>query len=94
MNGTNETGPCYVCRCEEFTAEELRAVIREGNVTVNDVKRRTRAAMGICQGIYCVDVIARLIAEETGRPVEQLVPITARPPVRVMPLGLLAETEE
>jgi bacterioferritin-associated ferredoxin len=85
--------PCYVCRCEEITEEEIRRAIAEGALSVNDVKRRTQAGMGLCQGIYCVRPIADLLADVTGAARETIVPMTARPPVRLVPLSLLADVE-
>lgn len=83
-----------VCRCEEIRASEIRQAISEGATTINDVKRRTRAGMGLCQGIYCTRTIAALLADEAGIPRSEIVPMTARPPVRVIPLGALAGIEE
>ncbi|MGH2532001.1 MAG: (2Fe-2S)-binding protein [Thermomicrobiales bacterium] len=85
---------CYACRCEEIGLDEVREAIAEGARSVNDVKRRTRAGMGICQGVYCVGPIADLIAAETGLSPREIVPMTARPPVRLVSLGLLADMEE
>jgi bacterioferritin-associated ferredoxin len=83
-----------ICRCEEITLDEIRSAIAAGARTVNDVKRQTRAGMGVCQGIYCVSEIARVLYAETGIPLAEIAPITARPPVRLTPVGLLvAETE-
>ena len=81
----------FICRCEEVTSEEIVAALVAGAASVNDVKRRTRAGMGVCQGVYCQPVIAALVAQATGTPVEQIVPMTARPPVRVIPLEVLAQ---
>jgi bacterioferritin-associated ferredoxin len=83
--------PSYVCRCEEIGEAAIRAAISEGAQSVNDVKRRTRAGMGICQGIYCVRPIAELLARYGGAPLDQIEPMTARPPVRPLPLALLAD---
>lgn len=83
-----------VCRCEEIDVAEVRQAIAGGAVTVNDVKRRTRAGMGICQGIYCTETIARMIHEQAGVPMEALAPMTARPPARLIPVGVLADMEE
>lgn len=79
-----------ICRCEDLTVEEIRRVIAEGNTTLNDVKRRTRAGMGLCQGIYCLREVARLIEAETGiePPFD---PMTNRPPARPIPAGMLAD---
>ena len=84
----------YVCRCEEITGDRIRAAIAEGALSVNDVKRRTRAGMGPCQGIFCVGPIADLLAVERGLLRAEIVPMTARPPVRLVPLAALAEMEE
>lgn len=84
----------FICRCEEIGVDDIRAAIAEGARSVNDVKRRTRAGMGICQGIYCVRPLAEMIAAETGLSLDAIVPMTSRPPARLVPLGLLAELEE
>ena len=50
--------------------------------------------MGVCQGIYCLRPIADLIHAETGVSRAEIAPMTARPPVRLVPLGLLADMDE
>jgi bacterioferritin-associated ferredoxin len=94
--GTEPTSAAssFVCRCEEIGEAEIRQAIADGALSVNDVKRRTRAGMGICQGIYCVRPIVGLLHRLSGAPLEEIVPMTARPPVRLLPLELLAEMEE
>ncbi len=78
-----------LCRCEMIRAAQVDEAIAEGNVTVNEVKRRTRAGMGICQGAFCAAQIAqRLIA--SGVPPEHIDPMTARPPTRLVPLAVAA----
>jgi bacterioferritin-associated ferredoxin len=83
----------FVCRCEEITDDELRRAVEAGARTVNDLKRQTRAGMGVCQGIYCVSEMTRLIHEAIGTPVAEIAPMTARPPVRPLAIGLLAGDE-
>lgn len=80
----------YICRCEEIPRSAVREAIREGNVTLNDVKRRTRAGMGVCQGIYCLRSVAMMIEEEANVPIDALEPMTSRPPARLVTLGSLA----
>lgn len=82
-----------LCRCEEVTTPEIEAAIGEGATTLNDVKRRTRAGMGMCQGRWCGHVLAALVSERTGKPITALAPMTARPPVCPISLGVLADTE-
>jgi len=90
MNDHQSTPGCFVCRCEELDAEELRSAIRAGARTINDVKRRTRAGMGACQGVYCLDQVAALLADETGGLRETILPMTSRPPARMLTVGALA----
>ena len=83
-----------VCRCEEIRAAEIRRAIADGATTINDVKRRTRAGMGVCQGIFCTRTIATMIHDQAGVPFDGLTPMTARPPARLVPLAQIAASEE
>ena len=84
-----------VCRCEEVTAGQIRQAIREGAVDVSGVKRRTRAGMGLCQGRTCEKIVMRLLAQELGKPMEEIKPDTIRPPIVPVSFGALAgETNE
>lgn len=73
---------------------EILDAIREGARTIDEIKRRTRAGMGLCQGKTCRRLIAQILARETGRSMEDILPSTFRPPVRPIPLGVLASDEE
>lgn len=84
-----------VCRCEEITAGEIRKAIREYHATtVTEVKRRVRAGMGLCQGRTCGKLVRRIIAEETGKKMNEIQGSTDRPPVRPVTFGELAEDGE
>lgn len=89
-----ENPDMIICRCEEITLEEIGQAIADGATTINQVKRRTRAGMGLCQGRSCGRLIRRLLAERTGQKLNQVMPGTVRPPVRPMPLGCMASLEE
>lgn len=59
-----------VCRCETVSEGEIVAAIR-GPVpalTVDAVKRRTRAGMGRCQGGFCLPRTVQIMARELGIP--------------------------
>lgn len=88
---TDET---VVCRCEEVTRGEIREAIDCGCQSVTWVKRMTRAGMGLCQGRICGHLVARSIAEKTGQDPGHLLPDTVRPPVKPVPLEILAERGE
>lgn len=80
-----------VDREEQIGAGQIREAIAGGAVSVNDVKRKTRAGMGASQGRDTEYVIARMIREQTGISLDQLLPMTARPPARLVSLAELAQ---
>ncbi len=63
-----------VCRCEEITLGEIKRAITENPraITVDGIKRRTRAGMGRCQGGFCQPTIVKIIAETLNVPLEQV----------------------
>lgn len=86
----NQSRETIICRCEEVTEEEIVEAIREGAESLNDIKRRTRAGMGLCQGSSCRRIVSQILAEEQGRALGDIPPSTFRPPVRPIKLGVLA----
>jgi len=84
----------FICRCSEVTEDEVRQAVREGARTVAAVKTRTRAGMGLCQGRTCRRLVSRIIAEETGQNPADILPATARPPVRTVTLDALAKGDD
>jgi glycerol-3-phosphate dehydrogenase len=70
-----EKDPAYahlVCRCEGVSEAEIVEAIRKGHTTLDGIKYYTRAGMGRCQGGFCTYRIMRLIARETGLPLESV----------------------
>ncbi len=63
-----------VCRCEKVTEGEIIAAVRNNPpaLTVDAVKRRTRAGMGRCQGGFCQPSVAEIISRETGIPFDKI----------------------
>ena len=86
---TSSPPPAHVCRCGEVGAAAVVTAIAAGARTVNDVKRQTRAGMGLCQGVFCVRPIAELLHAHARVPLAGIAPMTARPPVRPMALDRL-----
>lgn len=78
-----------VCRCEEVTLGEIKEAIRNGAKTVTEVKRRTRAGMGLCQGRSCETIVQRLLCEELNLSPEEVQPARDRTPVRPINFGVL-----
>ncbi|HPZ15704.1 MAG TPA: (2Fe-2S)-binding protein [Sphaerochaeta sp.] len=96
MSDETENRDMLICRCEEVTLGEILDAIDDGFVTVKDVKRATRAGMGLCQGRSCSRTIARIISQRTGKPLDEVLPKSYRYPVRPekMSAALSEESED
>ena len=82
-----------ICRCNEVSIKEIKEAIKNGAVTVKDVKRRTRAGMGLCQGRTCGMTVARIIANELKIPIERVERDTQRTPVRPVKIKYFSSKE-
>jgi len=79
-----------ICRCEEVTEREILEAIKNGARSVNDIKRRTRAGMGLCQGRTCRRLASQILAKTQKIDLKEIPPSTFRPPVRPIKLRSLA----
>lgn len=82
-----------ICRCEEITRGEIEAAVDKGDRTINEIKKRTTACMGICGGKTCSRLITNIVREKTGIDFEEIDQNNARPPVRPIPIDALGEAE-
>ncbi len=83
-----------ICRCEDVTYGQIVEAIDSGLTTTEEIKRVLRCGMGPCQGRTCSRLITRIIAERTGRCVEEIGYPVVRPPVRPVEIGILAGDDE
>lgn len=83
-----------ICRCEEITLREIETAVDEGFTTLNEVKRRTRAGMGLCQSRSCSRLIAQIISRKTGLSMSEIMPVTPRPPTRPVKLDVFSEGDQ
>jgi len=63
-----------VCRCEQVSRGEVKDALHRSIPcdTIDGVKRRVRPGMGRCQGGFCGPLVLQIIAEETGKTLEQI----------------------
>lgn len=80
-----------VCRCEEVTVGEIKKAIAEGARTVEGIKKRTRAGMGLCQGRTCSKLVSRILGSETGLKADEIKPDTVRMPIKPVAFGVYKE---
>ena len=62
-----------ICRCEKVSEAEIRIAVRRGHTTLDGVKLATRAGMGRCQSGFCTLEIMKIIAQETGTTLAEVV---------------------
>jgi thioredoxin reductase len=72
----------------------LRHLLGEGAPNPDQVKRLTRAGMGVCQGRRCREQVAALLALGAGTGLHDIPLASHRAPVRPVPLSVAAETNE
>ena len=81
-----------ICRCEDVTAGQVEDLSRDSAISLVDIKVRTRAGMGRCQGRNCLAGIAEMVATRSTGSAGELVWPEPRPPARPVSISaLLAE---
>ena len=84
------TPDVVICRCEDVTRATVEAAIGAGAQTLNELKSWTRCGMGPCQGRYCSETAAALIAAKTGDR-NRAGQLTARFPLRPVAVHQLVQ---
>jgi NADPH-dependent 2,4-dienoyl-CoA reductase/sulfur reductase-like enzyme len=77
-----------VCRCECISAGELRRVVGEmGAQEANRAKAFSRVGMGRCQGRYCAQAGAEVIAHAANIPIEEVGRLRTQAPVKPLSIN-------
>lgn len=71
-----------VCRCEEITAGQIRDAIAQGARHPTQIKGKTRAGMGPCQGRMCAATITEMIAENCSIEIAKVGSLRVRTPLK------------
>ncbi len=91
MDSKKET---IVCFCEDITEDEIVSAIKQGFTRPVDIKNYLRTGMGPCQGRGCASQIMKLIRQVTGLPPESILPLSIRPPITPVPIGVLSKIKK
>ena len=86
--------PNYLARPAPMCARSLETLLGDGPPNPDQIKRLTRAGMGVCQGRRCRDQVAMLLAMEADLPFGTIPLATHRAPVRPLPLKIIADWHE
>ncbi|MDR5769474.1 MULTISPECIES: NAD(P)/FAD-dependent oxidoreductase [unclassified Caballeronia] len=81
-----------VCRCEEVTAGEIRAIAALGCQGPNQMKAFSRCGMGPCQGRWCGTTVGELIAQVQERAVGDVGYYRIRAPIKPVTVDEIAES--
>ncbi len=84
----------FICRCEEVTRKEIEEAISDGATRMDELKRSTRAGMGLCQGRTCRKQVEKILSEKTGVGLKDIKPSNYRQPVRPIKMEVLIELKE
>lgn len=77
-----------LCRCEEVSVGDVRAVVDEGHWEINRVKAHCRVGMGRCQGRMCGLAAAEIVAERSGRAIHEVGRLRGQAPIKPLPFGV------
>jgi thioredoxin reductase len=86
--------PNYLARPPAMCARSLDTLMADGPPHPDQIKRLTRAGMGVCQGRRCRDQVAMLLAIEADKPFDAIPLASHRAPVRPIPLKIMADWNE
>jgi thioredoxin reductase len=87
------TPDTVLCRCEEVTAEEIRARQADGFANAMQLKFSTRMGMGRCQGRNCFRTLSTIVAAATGAPEEDIQLPRAQSPARLVTFNDLLQED-
>jgi NADPH-dependent 2,4-dienoyl-CoA reductase/sulfur reductase-like enzyme len=77
-----------VCRCEQISAGDIRAVVQDGHWEINRVKAMCRVGMGRCQGRMCGLAAAEIVAHSSGRELASIGRLRGQAPIKPLPFGV------
>ena len=79
-----------VCRCEHVARAAIEDAVGQGATSLGEIKRRTRAGMGRCQGRYCESIVAAMVPESQGVARDELFWFSPRAPIKPIRIKDLA----
>ena len=82
-----------ICRCESVRLGRImESIHHQGAETINQVKKLTRAGMGLCQGKTCSGLVEAILKDQTPAFREEA--FRNRPPLRSVRMEWMVETAD
>lgn len=82
-----------ICRCADLTEQDVIDAIDKGFDNLELLRRYLHLGMGPCQGRVCIQLVQRILASKTGKPISEIGYPTPRAPISVLPIRALAYKE-
>lgn len=89
MNIMNSNEDFTVCRCENVTYSEIMKAMDKGVNNSRELKLKTRAGMGFCNGRTCGHLINK-ITDDTKHAEPDFIHLRSQPPIRTISFETLA----
>tara|TARA_Y100001970_G_scaffold7932_1_gene9087 strand:- start:2583 stop:4355 length:1773 start_codon:yes stop_codon:yes gene_type:complete len=83
----------YICRCELVKNTHIRKALDSGCQSISEIKQKTRAGMGRCQGRYCSQFIAEIVSSVTNEPIGEKSFFAPRFPLSPVTIGEILSTK-
>lgn len=83
----------FVCRCEEVSQSDILQAIEQGARTSQELKMKTRAGMGSCQGRVCRCLLESYVQEDEEKVLNELSKLTIHFPVRPVCIDQIVKRE-
>jgi bacterioferritin-associated ferredoxin len=83
-----------VCRCEDISEDDVIQAIKQGYTDLEELRKKLRIGMGPCQGRVCIQLVARILEQYTGKKSGKIPLPTMRPPLVPVSLGTLASEND
>lgn len=91
---THSPPDTILCRCEELSLGDVIQGMEAEPGHVGTLKRATRVGMGRCQGRYCGPAAARLVAQTTGKQLEDHSHFAPRVPIKPVSIAAILAAQE
>lgn len=83
-----------VCRCESLSMRDVAAAAAATVGSAGALKRVTRVGMGKCQGRYCGPVVTALVAQRSGRHIDEFGGFAPQVPYKPTEISVVAEAAD
>lgn len=83
-----------LCRCENVSFKTIQNEIDKGICNIGTLKKKTRCGMGLCQGKYCMDLLANYLHKKSDITLNEKTIQIQQIPIRPFPIASFMKEQE